>query len=48
MVLGPETARRLPGAVTEPMGTVTVKGKAEPVEPRLLVSLDKTPRGQTP
>jgi adenylate cyclase len=39
VVLGPETARRLPGAVTEPMGAVTVKGKAEPIEPRLLISL---------
>jgi adenylate cyclase len=39
VVLGPETARRLPEAVTEPMGAITVKGKAEPVEPRLLVSL---------
>ncbi|MEA2281049.1 MAG: adenylate cyclase [Solirubrobacteraceae bacterium] len=39
VVLGPETARRIQGAVTEPMGTVTVKGKSEPVEPRLLVSL---------
>jgi class 3 adenylate cyclase len=39
VVLGPETARRLPGAVTEPMGSVTVKGKSEPIEPRLLISL---------
>jgi adenylate cyclase len=39
VVLGPETARRLPDAVTEPMGAVTVKGKADPIEPRLLVSL---------
>jgi class 3 adenylate cyclase len=39
VLLGPETARRLPGAVTEPLGPIAVKGKAEPVEPRVLLSL---------
>ncbi|MGH3072594.1 MAG: adenylate/guanylate cyclase domain-containing protein, partial [Gaiellaceae bacterium] len=33
------TASRLPGAVTEPLGTVQVKGREEPVEVLLLRSL---------
>ena len=34
-----ETARRLSGAKTEPLGTVVVKGRQEPVEVLLLLSL---------
>jgi class 3 adenylate cyclase len=37
--LGPETVRRLPGARTEPIGTLTVKGKTEPVEVHRLIAL---------
>jgi len=32
VVIGAETARRLPSASTEPMGHIRVKGKTEPVE----------------
>jgi adenylate cyclase len=40
VVVGPETARRLPGAHIEPLGAMAMKGKEEPVEVGLLVSLD--------
>lgn len=32
VIVGAETARRLPSASTEPMGSIQVKGKTEPVE----------------
>lgn len=39
VAVGPETARRLPAARTEPLGLVSVKGKAEPVEAHRLVDV---------
>ena len=39
VAISAETARVLSGAKTEPLGTITVKGRAEPVEVLLLVSL---------
>jgi adenylate cyclase len=39
VAIGPETARRLPGAQTEPLGLVTVKGKDEPVDVHRLLAL---------
>ena len=39
VAISAETARGLWGAKTEPLGTITVKGRAEPVEVLLLVSL---------
>jgi adenylate cyclase len=39
VAISAEIARVLSGAKTEPLGTVTVKGRAEPVEVLLLVSL---------
>ena len=38
-----ETAARLRGAATEPLGIVHVKGREEPVEVLLLVSLTSGP-----
>ena len=32
VVIGPETARRLTGARTEPIGSIEVKGRSEPLE----------------
>jgi adenylate cyclase len=40
VALGAETARRLSGARTEPLGRLTVKGKEEPVEAYRLLGLD--------
>ena len=39
VVIGAETARRLEGAVTEPFGTVEVKGREEPVQVHRLISV---------
>ena len=39
VVIGGATAARLPGAVTEPLGRIEVKGREEPVEVRRLISL---------
>ena len=39
VAISAETARGLWGAKTEPLGTVAVKGRSEPVEVLLLVSL---------
>ena len=39
VAISAETARGLWGAKTEPLGTISVKGRAEPVEVLLLVSL---------
>jgi adenylate cyclase len=39
VAISAEIARVLSGAKTEPLGTITVKGRAEPVEVLLLVSL---------
>jgi adenylate cyclase len=41
IALGPETVRRLPGARTESLGRVAVKGRSEPVEVHRLVALDE-------
>jgi adenylate cyclase len=40
VAIGPATRDLLPGAVTEPLGTVTVKGREEPVEVHLLLALN--------
>jgi class 3 adenylate cyclase len=40
VAVGAETARRIPGARTEPLGPIQVKGKAEPVEAYRLLSFD--------
>jgi adenylate cyclase len=40
VALGGETARRVPGARTEPLGLVKVKGRDEPVEIHRLLGLD--------
>jgi adenylate cyclase len=40
VALGPDTVERLSGARTEPLGELTVKGKAEPVAVHRLISLD--------
>ena len=39
VVIGGATAARLPGAVTEPLGRIEVKGREEPVEVHRLISL---------
>ena len=41
VAIGPETAARLEGATIEPLGRITVKGKAEPVEVRQLLDLGR-------
>ncbi|MCD6726708.1 MAG: hypothetical protein LT070_05660 [Solirubrobacteraceae bacterium] len=40
VAIGPETLRRLPHARTEPLGSLRVKGKAEPVEAYRLLDVD--------
>ena len=40
VAIGPETARRLADARTEPLGALPVKGKSEPVEVHLLVGME--------
>ena len=42
VAIGPETRARLPEAVTEPLGPLSLKGRAEPVEAHVLLSLDDT------
>jgi adenylate cyclase len=39
VAVGPETAERLEGARTEPLGTIHVKGKDEPIEAHALAAL---------
>ena len=39
VVIGPGTRARLPGAATQPLGEITVKGRADPVEAHLLDGL---------
>jgi adenylate cyclase len=39
VAIGPETARQLHGAETEPLGTLHVKGRQEPVEAHRLIAL---------
>ena len=41
IAISAEVAKALPGAQTEPLGTVTVKGRAEPVEVLLLRALPR-------
>jgi adenylate cyclase len=41
VAVGPETARRLPGAELEPLGTLHVKGREEPVEAHRLIALNR-------
>jgi class 3 adenylate cyclase len=40
VAIGAETLARLPDAVTEPLGALELKGKAEPVEAHVLLGLD--------
>jgi adenylate cyclase len=40
VAIGAETARRLRGARTEPLGTIQVKGKSEPVEAYRLMAVE--------
>jgi adenylate cyclase len=40
VALGPGTVERLPGARTEPLGEIAVKGKADSVTVHRLVSVD--------
>ena len=40
VAIGAETLSRLPDAVTEPLGPLELKGKAEPVEAHVLLALD--------
>jgi adenylate cyclase len=42
VALGPGARAQLPDAVTRPLGLLDLKGKAEPVEAHLLVSLGRT------
>jgi class 3 adenylate cyclase len=39
VAIGPSTLANLPGAVTSPLGALTLKGKADPVETYLLLGL---------
>ena len=48
VAIGPQTARSLPGARTEPLGAVQVKGKAEPVEAHRLLEVYRQPIGLDP
>ena len=41
MAIGPGTRALLPGARTESLGLLELKGKAEPVEAHLLLALDE-------
>lgn len=46
VAIGPETLARLPGAVTEPLGPIAVKGRDEPVEVSCLLGLgEESPAG---
>jgi class 3 adenylate cyclase len=45
IAIGPQTAEHLVGALTEPLGLVSVKGRAEPVEASSLLAL--APRSAT-
>ena len=40
VAIGPGTKAQLPDAVTEPLGMLELKGKAEPVEAYRLIALD--------
>jgi len=40
IAIGPATKAMLPGAVTEPLGLIALKGKVEPIEVDRLVALD--------
>ena len=40
IAIGPATKAMLPGAVTEPLGLLALKGKLEPIEVDRLVALD--------
>ena len=39
IAIGPATRALLPGAVTEPLGALELKGKAEPIDAYVLISL---------
>src|SRR6476620_9864855 len=39
VAIGPSTLAELPGAVTSPLGALTLKGKSDPVETFLLLGL---------
>ena len=39
VAIGPATRALLPEAVTEPLGALVLKGKAEPVEAHVLIAL---------
>ena len=39
VAIGPSTLADLPGAVTSPLGALTLKGKVDPVETYLLLGL---------
>ena len=45
VAIGPGTLALLPEAVTEPLGPLALKGKAEPTEAYVLLSLDAEPDG---
>jgi class 3 adenylate cyclase len=45
VAIGPGTLALLPEAVTEPLGPLELKGKAEPTDAYVLLSLDAEPEG---
>ncbi len=47
VAIGPETARRLPDALTEPLGVLAVKGREAPVEVRELLALSPSAAGRS-